>query len=165
MNPDISAAPELAQLARVPAFAPPFGISEGSNRPATAGRLAGLVRAAAADPARWWHLVRFDPRQPVHLRLDAAPGSELWLVTTPPGYRGAPRDHRPGCEVLTVVAGELSERTITAAGAAELPLRPNRIRVHGLGHLHESINPGSCYAVSLCAHRAEGWQEQARYRG
>lgn len=154
MNLDISVAPELAQLARVPAFAQPFGTNNGISLPVTAGRLAGLVRAAAADPARWRHLVRFDPSRRVHVRLPAAPGCELWLVTTPPGYRGEPHDDRPGCEALTVVAGELSERTITAAGAVDLPLRPNRIRVHGRGHLHETINPGSSYAISLCAHTA-----------
>ncbi len=152
MNPDISTAPELAQLAWVPASAPPFGSLGGNTGHMTAGRLAGLVRAAAADPARWWHLVRFDPGRPIHLRLEAEAACELWLVTTPPGYRGTSRDYGPGCEVLTVVAGELAERTITAAGAADRPLRPNRVRVHGRGHLHETVNPGTCYAVSLCAY-------------
>ncbi len=152
MSLDISAAPEVAQLAGMPASAPPFGKMGGINPPVTAGRLAGLLRAAAAEPARWWHRVQFDPRRPVHVRLDGTPECELWLVTTPPGYRGALRDHRHGCEVLTVVAGELAERAITASGSAELALRPNRIRVRGHGHLHETVNPGSCYAVSLCAH-------------
>ncbi len=156
MKPDVSAAPELAQLAYTPASAPPFGSLGGTTGHVTAGRLAGLVRAAAADPARWWHLVRFDPRRPVHRRLDAAPGCELWLVTTPPGYRGAPGEYGPGCAALTVVAGELAERTITAAGAADRPLRPNRVRVRGRGHLHETVNPGTCYAVSLCAHLTAG---------
>jgi hypothetical protein len=152
MNLDISTSPELAQLALLPASAPPFGKLGGISGQVTAGRLAGLVRAVAAEPARWWHLVRFDPGRPVHLRLDAAPGYELWLVTTPPGYRGALPDCGPGCAALTVVAGELAERTITAAGAADRPLRPNRVRVRGRGHLHETVNPGTCYAVSICAH-------------
>jgi Cysteine dioxygenase type I len=152
MNPDISTAPEVAQLAWLPASAPPFwslGVTTGRM---TAGRLAALVRAVAADPDRWWHLVRFDPRFPVYLRLEAGPGCELWLVSTPPGYRGSSRDHGPGCEALTVVAGELAERIITAAGAADRPLRPNRVRVRGRAHLHETVNPGTCYAISLCAH-------------
>lgn len=154
MNLDISAAPELAQLAHVPASAQPFGMNRGISLPVTVGRLAGLVRAAAADPAQWWHLARFDPRRRVHVRLPAEPGCELWLVTTPPGYSGEQHNDRPGCEALTVVAGELSERAITAAGVADLPLRPNRVRVHGRGHLHDTVNPGSSYAVSLCAHAA-----------
>ena len=154
MNLDLSTAPELAQLAWLPASAPPFGKMGGTTGNVTAGRLAGLVRTVAADPARWWPLVRFDPQRPVHLRLDAPPGYELWLSTTPPGYCGASRDRGPGCAALTVVAGELAERTITAAGAADRPLRPNRVRVRGRGHLHETVNPGTCYAVSLCAHAA-----------
>ncbi len=120
----------------------------------TPGRLAGLLRAAVGDPARWWYLVRFDPRRPLHLRLDAPPECELWLTTTPPGHRGPPPGPGPGCAVLAVVAGELAERTITAGGAASRPLRPGRIRVHGDGYLHELVNPGGCYAVSLCAHPA-----------
>src|SRR6266566_5251746 len=118
MNLDVSTAPELAQLASLPASAPPLGKLGGISGQVTTGRLAGLVRAVAADPSRWWHLVRFDPSRPVHLRLDAAPGYELWLVTTPPGYRGASRDCGPGCAALTVAAGELAERIITAAGGA-----------------------------------------------
>ncbi|HUK70287.1 MAG TPA: cysteine dioxygenase [Streptosporangiaceae bacterium] len=152
MNPDVSTAPEVAQLAWIPASAPPFGSTGAATGRLTAGRLAALVRAAAADPARWWHLVRFDPRSPVHLRLEALPGCEVWLVTTPPGYRGSWHDHGPRCEALTVVAGELAERTITAAGAADRPLLPNRVRVRGRAHLHETVNPGTCYAISLCAH-------------
>jgi hypothetical protein len=155
MNPDVSTAPEVAQLAWNPASAPPFGNLGGTTGRLTAGRLAALVAAVAADPARWWHLVRFDPRSPVLLRLDAAPGCELWLVSTPPGYRGSSREHGPGCEAITVVAGELAERTITAAGAADRPLRPNRVRVRGRAHLHETVNPGTCYAISLCAHATE----------
>jgi cysteine dioxygenase type I len=154
MNPDLSVAPELAQLAWLPASAPPLRNPGGPTGHVTAGRLAGLVRDAAADPSRWWHLARFDPERPVHVRLDAAPGCELWLVTTPPGYSGVVRDCGPGCEALTVVAGELAERTITEAGVAERPLRPNRVRIRGRGHLHETVNTGTCYAVSMCAHAA-----------
>lgn len=121
----------------------------------TPGRLAGLVRAALADPARWWYLVRFNSRQPVHLRLEASPWCELWLTTTPPGHRGAPYAEGPGskgtgCEVLAVVSGQLTGRTITAGGAHG-PLLPGRIRVLGEGDAHELVNPGVSYAVSLCA--------------
>jgi Cysteine dioxygenase type I len=154
MNLDISVAPEAAQLARLPASAQPSGEKGGLSGQVTAGRLAGLVQTVAADPARWWHLARFDPGGQVHVRLDAPPGCELWLVTTPPGYCGASVDCGPGCAALTVVAGELAERTITAAGAADRPLRPNRVRVRGRAHLHETVNPGTSYAVSICAHAA-----------
>jgi hypothetical protein len=155
MNLDISSAPEVAQLARVPASAPPPRNFGPAGVAMTPGRLAGMVQAALAEPARWWYLVRFDPQQPVHLRLESAAGCELWLTSTPPGHRGAPHTGGTGCEVLTVVSGELAERAITADGAAVRSLKPGRIRVHGEGDLHEVINPGGSYAVSLCAHA--GW--------
>jgi hypothetical protein len=154
MNLDLSAAPEIALLARASAATPPFRISGGGVAEVTAGRLAGLVRCAAADPALWWRHTRFDPAQPVALRLDSAAGCEIWLVTTPPGYRGAGHEHGAGCEALTVVAGELTERAIGEHGGFDRMLRPNRIRVRGHGNLYETINPGSCYAVSLCAFAA-----------
>lgn len=174
MNLDLSAAPEIALLSGEGAPREPFG-SRNSSKAPTAGSLAALVRETAADPSRWWGRVRFDPERPVRTRLDAAPGWELWLVTTPPGYRtgrdvpasrdgqGPPGGARaargagargawpPACEVITVVAGELAEYTATADGTEMRPLRPNRVRVRGHGQQRETVNPGGCYAVSLHA--------------
>ena len=158
MNLDLSTAPEIAQLAGGDLPHEPFGSKKGSKA-LTAGGLAALVRETAADPARWWSRVRFDPERPVRTRLAAAPGWELWLVTTPPEYR-AGRGTRPtaaaargarrrGCEVVTVVAGELAE--LTPDGGEMRPLRPNRVRVRGNGYQREAVNPGGCYAVSLHA--------------
>lgn len=154
MNLDLSTAPEIAQLAGPGAPLEPFGCKKGSNR-LTAGGLAALVREAAADPARWWSRVRFDPERPVRTRLDAAAGWELWLVTTPPGHRSgwytagrALGAQRPACEVLTVVAGELAEYT---DGAEMRRLRANRVRVRGHLQRRETVNHGGCYAVSLHA--------------
>jgi hypothetical protein len=154
MNLDTSTAPEIALLAGEGAPHAPFGVKKGRN-PLTAGSLAALVRETAADPAQWWWRARFDPQRPVRTRLTAAPGWELWLVTTPPGFRSGRHEHGAGCEVLTVVAGELAEYTITGDATQVRPLRPNRIRVHGHGaghrHRHETVNPGGCYAISLHA--------------
>ena len=166
MNLDLSTAPEIAQLAGEGAPHEPFGYTRGSNR-LTAGSLAALVRETAADPARWWSRVRFDPERPVRTRLAAAPGWELWLVTTPPGHRsgrhglsnagarapagGPQRPKAPACEVVTVLAGELAEYTITGQGRQMRPLLPNRVRVRGHGYRRETVNPGGCYAVSLHA--------------
>ena len=158
MNLDLSTAPEIAQLAGEGAPHEPFGWKKGSKA-LTAGGLAALVRETAADPASWWSRVRFDPERPVRTRLDAAAGWELWLVTTPPGYRArrpapgdadAARGARPRvCEVITVVAGELAE--VIADGRELRPLRPNRVQVRGNGYRREAVNPGGCYAVSLHA--------------
>jgi hypothetical protein len=145
MNVDLSAAPEIAQLAGPGSPLEPFGPMKGSN-PVTAGRLAALVRETAADPARWWNRVRFDPERPVRTRLAAGPGWELWLVATPPGHRSGQHERGAGCEVVTVLAGELAENT----GGQMRPLLPNRVRVRG-HRRRETINPGGSYAVSLHA--------------
>jgi hypothetical protein len=107
----------------------------------TIGRLAGVVREIAAQPAYWWRLARFDGT-PVLV----AAASELWLSAWPPGHRADPH-----AAVLTVLAGELSERTITDQGVAERTLRANRIRVYGADHPRELVNPGPGYALSLHA--------------
>jgi hypothetical protein len=107
----------------------------------TVGRVAALVREVAARPANWWHLARFDGDP---ARLAVADG--LWLSVWPPGHRADPR-----AAVLTVLAGELSERTITDQGVAERTLRANRIRVYGADHPRELVNPGPGYALSLHA--------------
>lgn len=110
-------------------------------RALTTGDLASLVRDVAARPSHWWHLVRFDG-EPVPV----AAAHDLWLTAWPPGHRAD-----PGATVLTVLAGELSERTITERGVAERTLRANRIRVYGSGNPRELVNQGPAYALSLHA--------------
>jgi hypothetical protein len=110
-------------------------------RALTTGNLASLVRDVAARPAYWWHLARFDG-EPVPV----AAAHDLWLTAWPPGHRAD-----PSAAVLTVLAGELSERTITDQGVAERTLRANRIRVYGSGHPRELLNQGPGYALSLHA--------------
>jgi hypothetical protein len=107
----------------------------------TVGNLAGLVREVAARPAYWWHLARFDGTP-----VPVAAASELWLSAWPPGHRAD-----PGAIVLTVLAGELVEQTITGQGVAERTLRANRIRVYGADNPRELVNPGPGYALSLHA--------------
>jgi hypothetical protein len=111
----------------------------------TVGRLAGLVREVAARPAGWWHLVRFDGA-PAPVAVPSPDGRPLWLWTWPPGHRAA-----PDADVLAILAGELSERTITGQGVAERTLRANRIRVYGADHPRELVNLGPGYALSLHA--------------
>jgi hypothetical protein len=106
----------------------------------TIGRLAGVVREMAARPEHWWHLVRFDGT-PVPVAND------LWLSAWPPGHRAVPAG--PG--VLAVLAGELSERTITGQGVAERTLRANRVRVYAAANPRELVNLGPAYALSLHA--------------
>ena len=115
--------------------------SDAAVRGLTVGRLAGLVREVAVRPAYWWHLARFDGTP-----VPVAAASELWLSAWPPGHRAD-----LGAAVLTVLAGELLEQTITPQGVAERTLRANRIRVYGSANPRELVNPGPGYALSLHA--------------
>src|ERR1700735_1617782 len=42
------------------------------NSPTTIGYLAACLRLTLADPQRWWDLVRFDLRAPVHIPVPSA---------------------------------------------------------------------------------------------
>ena len=114
MNVDLSAAPEIARLA-APFVAPPQ--SPGSPAPRTDGRHAGQLSELAADPRRWWDLVRFDPAAPLRVPVPGLAGA--WLLVLPPG---AVTDC--DCGYATLLAGEAAE--------AGRPLRAGRVRVHGL---------------------------------
>jgi hypothetical protein len=128
---NLSLVPDLTMRGAPSPYAPPPAL--------TVGRIAGRVRELAARPDRWWHLVRFDG---VPVCLDGG----LWLSAWPPGHRAD-----PGADILIVLAGELTERTITAQGVARRAVRAGRVRVHGAEHPRELANPGPGYAITLHA--------------
>jgi hypothetical protein len=177
VNLDVSVAPEIAQLIEprpdagraAPGPAPgPGPAAPGRAGPApapTAGRLAGQLRLLTAEPGRWWGLVRFDPGQPVRVPIPAEPWYDAWLVVIPPPRRGgwAGDGGACACDVVTVVAGEVTEqaaRTPAAVGTPGTPGTPGpllsgRFRVHAPGPPHRLVNLGGSYAVTLHA-RARG---------
>jgi hypothetical protein len=119
----------------------------------TVGELARTVSELAVDAGRWCHLARFDGDHPVSVDPErAVPGIGVRLTTWPPGHRGTPDGSGAVTRVLMVLAGELEERTISPGGAVSRPLLPNRVRVHGRGHVHELFNPGPTYAIVIHAY-------------
>lgn len=116
-----------------------------TGAPPTVGQLAARVQEAAARPEEWWHLVRFDPAERV--RTELADG--LWLITWPPGYRLAAHGHGGASQIMSVIAGELAEVVVGDDGAVARPLRANRVRIQAGDRMHEVVNPGSGYAVTL----------------
>jgi hypothetical protein len=132
VNADLSVAPEIAQLAAP--LLPPRSLP--GVTPRTDGRLAARLSELAADPQRWWDLVRFDPGGPLRIPV---PGIAGWLLVLPPG---AAIDCE--CRYATLLAGEAAE--------AGRPLRPGRIRLHGGTAAHRVAGAGHGYSVSL--HRA-----------
>jgi hypothetical protein len=135
MNVDMSVAPEIALLATpAPARRP-------AARP-TIGTLAGRLRLVAGQPEGWWGAVRFNHCRSEKIDLEF-PG--FWIAVLAPGDPGIYCD----CELMTVVAGEVTEESVAAGGGVTTALRPGRMRVHGQGQLHQIRAGGAGFAVSL----------------
>jgi hypothetical protein len=146
MNVDMSVAPEIAVLA-APLPRQPAGTGDEAGavragaRP-TIGTLAGRLRLVAGQPERWWGAVRFSHRRSEIADLEF-PG--FWVAVLAPGDPGIYCD----CELMTVVAGEVTEESVAAGGGVTTALRPGPMRVHGQGQLHQIRAGGSGFAVSL----------------
>lgn len=165
MNLDVSVAPEIAQL--MDSGRPGPGGSRGQPAPAvsatpTVGELARQLRLITAAPERWWGPVRFDPKQPLRISIPVEGPAEVWLMIIPPLADGGPAQGGwpvddsagggdCGCEVVAVVAGEVTEQVIGDGGVATAPLLPGKMRVHGSGQLHHVINRSAGYTVSVHA--------------
>lgn len=137
MNTDMSVAPEIALLAT------PLPRQHGrsATRP-TIGAMAAEVRALASHPERWWGQVGFNKGRSEKIDLEFP---DCWLTVLFPGDPGLVCD----CEVMTVVAGEVTEESVADGGGVTTALLPGRIRVHGQGQVHQIRAGGAGYAVTL----------------
>ncbi|MGW0789133.1 cysteine dioxygenase [Streptomyces sp. NPDC002911] len=116
-----------------------------SPHPSTVAGFVGLARSIAADRARWAPLVRYDTTTRWYHRLHAGPGYEVWLLSWVPGQGSGRHDHGLSSGVLTVLDGELTERTARGAQA----LGGGAQRVFAPGYVHEVVNDSFEPAVSL----------------
>ncbi|MFE9171505.1 cysteine dioxygenase [Streptomyces kebangsaanensis] len=127
------------------------------EHPATVAEFVGLARSIAADRAHWEHLVRYDATTRWYHRLRTGPGYEVWLLSWVPGQGSGLHGHGPSSGVLTVLDGELTERTehgtrVLGAGTVGVPpLERGREwgRVFAPGYTHEVVNDTLEPAVSL----------------
>jgi hypothetical protein len=138
VNPDVSVAPEIAQLMERPHL---VITSPGPAARPTIGDLTRELKAITGTPDLWWSLVRFDAEHAVRVPIATAGAHQAWLLILPP----AAIDHDDS-DVVTVVAGELTERS---AGADLKPLLPGQIRVHGAPGARQAANTGDGYTVSV----------------
>ncbi|MGW7365990.1 cysteine dioxygenase [Streptomyces sp. NPDC054841] len=115
------------------------------EHPATVAEFAGLARSIAADPAQWAHLVQYDATTRWYHRLRTGPGYEVWLLSWVPGQGSGLHDHGRSSGVLTVLDGELTERTATASRSLAVGAQ----RVFAPGYVHEVVNDSLEPAVSL----------------
>lgn len=123
----------------------PHLLQPAQEHPATVAEFAGLARAIAADRARWAPLVEYDAASRWYHRLRVGPGYEVWLLSWVPGQRSGSHDHGRSSGVLTVLDGELTERTRTAGRT----LGSGAQRVFAPGYVHEVVNDSLEPAVSL----------------
>ncbi|MER7674074.1 cysteine dioxygenase family protein [Kitasatospora sp. NPDC096128] len=119
------------------------------GHPTTVAGYARLVREIAADRSRWEPLVRYDALTRWYARLETGPGYEVWLLSWLPGQSSGFHDHGESSGVMTVVRGELIERSLTHAGEGARTLRPGGQRVFSSGYLHEVVNGALEPAVSI----------------
>jgi hypothetical protein len=147
VNPDVSVAPEIAQLMEPLGLLAPHPAAV--TRPSV-GDLARQLKLITGAPERWWHLVRFDPGQPVVVDIPVDGPYRAWLTILPPAATGNATKTGERSDVITVVAGELTEPGTS-------PLTPGRIRVHGARQPRRAVNTSDGYTVSvhLRAHPAQ----------
>ncbi|MFF4384969.1 cysteine dioxygenase [Kitasatospora sp. NPDC001547] len=130
--------------------------------PTTVAGYARLVREIAADRDRWEPLVRYDALTRWYARLETGPGYEVWLLSWLPGQGSGFHDHGESSGVMSVVRGELIERSLTHAGDGARVLRPGGQRVFSSGYLHEVVNGALEPAVSIHLY-APGLTEMNQY--
>ncbi|MFD0347707.1 cysteine dioxygenase [Kitasatospora aburaviensis] len=94
-------------------------------------------------------MVRYDALTRWYARLETGPGYEVWLLSWLPGQSSGFHDHGASSGVMTVVQGELVERSLTATGEGVRTLRPGGQRVFSSGYLHEVVNGALEPAVSI----------------
>jgi predicted metal-dependent enzyme (double-stranded beta helix superfamily) len=119
------------------------------RHPVTVAGFAGLARTIAADRDRWGSLVEYDATTRWYARLETGPGYEVWLLSWLPGQTSGLHDHGGSSGVLTLLAGELSERALGANGETRRALRAEDQRVFAPGYVHEVVNDSLEPAVSL----------------
>ncbi|WP_318210110.1 MULTISPECIES: cysteine dioxygenase family protein [unclassified Streptomyces] len=117
--------------------------------PETVAEFAGLARSIADDRAQWAPYVEYDATTRWYHRLRTGPGYEVWLLSWVPGQGSGLHDHGVSSGVLTVLEGELTERTEHAAGRNARTLTPGAQRVFAPGYVHEVVNDSLEPAVSL----------------
>ncbi|MFF1924865.1 cysteine dioxygenase [Streptomyces sp. NPDC058221] len=115
------------------------------EHPATVAEFVGLARGIAGDRSRWAPLVQYDATTRWYHRLLSRPTYDVWLLSWIPGQGSGLHDHGLSSGVLTVLDGELTERT----DRGKRTLGPGAQRIFAPGYVHEVVNDSLEPAVSL----------------
>lgn len=111
------------------------------------------VAGRYADPSAWPVPLRFDPRQRWYARLAAGPDHEVWALSWLPGQGTDLHDHGGSSGAFLVLAGVLTEETVSGAGLRPHHLTAGAGRRFGSRHVHQVTNRGDEPAVSVHAYR------------
>jgi predicted metal-dependent enzyme (double-stranded beta helix superfamily) len=135
-----SSAPPASTVARRPA----------SHQPLAAHVLADIAAGFAAARPLWEATVRHDPdgRRPV--RLVATERYEVWVIGWTTGQNVRPHDHGDAAGAFVVAEGELTEvLPAPGRGTVERTHEAGRLRVLGLGAVHDVVNRAAAPATSI----------------
>ncbi|MEU1606315.1 cysteine dioxygenase [Micromonospora matsumotoense] len=111
------------------------------------------VAGRYTDPTTWAVPLRFDRAERWYARLASADDHEVWALSWLPGQGTDLHDHGGSSGAFLVVAGELTEQTVSGGR-----LRPHRLaagagRRFGPRHVHVVTNRGDQPAVSVHVYR------------
>ncbi|MFE9257103.1 cysteine dioxygenase [Streptomyces sp. NPDC006879] len=115
------------------------------EHPSTVAEFIGLAREIATDRPQWEHLVQYDATTRWYHRLRTGPGYEVWLLSWLPGQGSGRHGHGASTGIMTVLEGELAERT----DSRRRPLVAGSQQVLAPGHVHHVVNDSIEGAVSL----------------
>ncbi|WP_029291953.1 cysteine dioxygenase family protein [Cellulomonas sp. HZM] len=115
--------------------------------------LADLVRAIAADPDQWRHLVRYDEAERWWTRLPGPDGVDVWILSWLQQQGTEPHDHGDSAAAFTIVAGTLTELRPDADGALQpRGFAAGQTQTVEVGQVHDVVNRAATPAVSIHAY-------------
>ncbi|MEV0428978.1 cysteine dioxygenase family protein [Micromonospora sp. NPDC050495] len=111
------------------------------------------VAARWADPTGWPVPLRFDRAERWYARLAAGDAHEVWALSWLPGQGTDLHDHGGSAGAFLVVAGTLTEETVSGGRLRPHRLAPGVGRRFGPRHVHVVTNRDRLPAVSVHVYR------------
>ncbi|MFG3706310.1 cysteine dioxygenase [Micromonospora sp. NPDC047670] len=115
--------------------------------------LLAVARSWAAAPARWPVPPRFDPVSRWYARLHHTADHEVWALSWLPGQGTDLHDHGGSSGAFLVLAGVLTEETVSGGRLRPHHLAAGSGRRFGSRHVHVVTNRGDEPAVSVHVYR------------
>ncbi|MEU5906871.1 cysteine dioxygenase family protein [Micromonospora sp. NPDC047527] len=111
------------------------------------------VAAGWADPTSWPVALRFDAAERWYARLATGADHEVWALSWLPGQGTDLHDHGGSAGAFRVVAGALTEETVSGGRLRPRLLPAGSGRRFGPRHVHVVTNRGATPAVSVHVYR------------